>query len=119
MLLADRIWSIISYWKSLIKKENFSKAIALIMTVNRITSSKEVTNLLHKCKHEISYVDIRHLNKSWTNEVTINNNQIFPSTLSTEESIHVAIDKCGGKKQTITGKMVSHFNYTLSAILKK
>ena len=42
------------------------------MTVNSVTGCKEVANLLHKCGHGISYADIRHLNKSWANEVTIN-----------------------------------------------
>ena len=62
--LADRIWSIDSDWESSIKKENYPKASALIMTVNRITGSKEVAKLLHKCGHEISYADIRHVSKS-------------------------------------------------------
>ena len=42
--LADRIWSISSNWESLIKKESSPKAIALSMTVNKITGSKEVAN---------------------------------------------------------------------------
>ena len=79
------------------------------MTVNRITGSKEVANLLHKCGHGISYADIRHLNKSWANEVTINTNQILPSTLSIGKSIHVAIDNSDGKQQTITGSKTTHY----------
>ena len=67
-ILVDRIWSISSERESLIKKENSPKAIALNMTVDGITGSKEVANLLHKCGHEISYADIRHLNKSWANK---------------------------------------------------
>ena len=73
------------------------------MTVNGITGSKEVANLLHKCGHEISYADIRHLNKSWANEVTTNTNQIFLSTFPSGKSIHVAIDNSDGKQQTTTG----------------
>ena len=67
------------------------------MTVNKITGNKEVENLLRKYGHEISYADIRHLNKSWANDVTINTNQIFPSTLSSGKSIHVVIDNSDGK----------------------
>ena len=107
------------------KKENSSKVIALSMTVNRISGSKEVANLLHKCEHGISYADIRYLNKSWANEVTINTNQILPSTLCSGKSIHVAIDNADGKQQTITGSKITHyrngvtfFNYT-TAILQK
>ena len=107
--LADRIWSITSDWESLIKKENSPKAIALSMTVNRITGSKEVVNFLHKCGHGISYADIRHLNKSWANEVTINTNQILPSTLSSGKPIHIAIDNSDGKQQTITGCKTTHY----------
>ena len=66
------------------------------MTVKRITGSKEVANLLHKCGHAISYADIRHLNKRWANEVTTNTNQILPSNFSSGKSIHVAIDKSDG-----------------------
>ena len=79
------------------------------MTVNGITGSKEVANLLHKCGHEISYADIRHLNKSWANEVTTNTNQIFLSTFSSGKSIHVAIDNSDGKQQTITGSKTTHY----------
>ena len=107
------------------KKENSSKVIALGMTVNRISGSKEMANLLHKCEHGISYADIRYLNKSWANEVTINTNKILPSTLCSVESIHVAIDNADGKQQTITGSKMTHytigvtfFNYT-TAILQK
>ena len=107
--LVDRIWSISSDRESLIKKENSPKAIALNMTVNGITGSKEVANLLHKCGHEISYADIRHLNKSWANEVTTNTNQIFLSTFSSGKSIHVAIDNSDGKQQTITGSKTTHY----------
>ena len=78
--LADRICSISSDWESLIKKENSPKAISLSMTVTRIIGSKEMAKLLHKYVQGISYADIRHLNKSWANEVTINNNQILLST---------------------------------------
>ena len=60
--LVDRTWSISSEWKSSIKKENSPKTIAQSMTVNKITGSKEVANLLHKCGHGMSYADIRHLN---------------------------------------------------------
>ena len=79
------------------------------MTVNGITSSKEVANLLHKCEHGISYADIRHLNKSWANEVTTNTNQIFLSTFSSGKSIHVAIDNSDGKQQTTTGSKTTHY----------
>ena len=120
--LADRIWSIISDWESLIKKENSQKVIALSTTVNRVTGSKEVANLLHKCVHGISYADIRHLNKSWANEVT--NKQILPGTFSSGRSIHVPlIIQIGSNKRSLKAKlhttqMVSHFNYK-PAILQK
>ena len=54
--LADIIWLISSDWESLIKKENSLKAIALSMTVNRITSSKEVVNLLLKCLFYLLFI---------------------------------------------------------------
>ena len=79
------------------------------MTVNRITGSKEVANLLHKCGHGISYSDIRHLNKRWANEVTINTNQILTSTLSIGKSIHVTTDNSDGKQQTMTGSKTTHY----------
>ena len=87
--LADGIWSISRDWESLIKNENSTKVVALSMTVNKITGSKEVANLLHKCGHMI---------------------------LSSGKSIHVAIDNFDLKQQTATGskttQMVSHFNCT-------
>ena len=57
--LAAKIWSVSSDWESLIKKENSPKAIALSMTVNRITGSKEMAKLLHKYGHGFCHVDIR------------------------------------------------------------
>ena len=56
---AAKIWSVNSDWESLIKKENFPKAIALSMTANRITGRKEVAKLLHKYGRGFCYVDIR------------------------------------------------------------
>ena len=79
------------------------------MTVNGITGSKVVANLLHKCGHKIFYADICHLNKSWANEVTTNTNQIFPSAFFSGNSIHVAIDNSDGKQQTITGSKTTHY----------
>ena len=61
--LADRIWSISSDWESLIKKENSPKPIALSMTLNGITGSKEVEKLSHKCGNGISYADVFNLNR--------------------------------------------------------
>ena len=87
------------------------------MTVNRITVSKEVANLLHKCGHGISYADIRHLNKSYTNEVTMNTNQILPSTLSSDTSIHGAIGNSGGKQQTITESKTIHYTNGIASQL--
>ena len=69
--LAGRICSIINDWEQL-KEVKFSKAIRLNMTENRITGTKEVINVLHKCKHEIRYVNIHLLNESYTKELTIN-----------------------------------------------
>ena len=92
------------------------------MTVNSVTGCKEVANVLHKCGHGISCADIRQLNKSWENEVTINTKftttkffqvpfrlaglhtlsliiLIGSNTLSLEAKLH-------------TTQMVSHFNNT-------
>ena len=73
------------------------------MTVNRITGSKVVADLLHKCAHGSSYADIRHLNKTWANEVTINTDQILPSTLS-NGMLQLTILK----QQAITGSKTTH-----------
>ena len=56
---AGKIWSVNSDWESLIKKENSPKAIALSMTANRTTGSKEVAKLLHKYGRGFCYADIR------------------------------------------------------------
>ena len=44
--LADRMWPINSDWELLIKKENFPKAIALSMTVNRTTGLQRGVKLI-------------------------------------------------------------------------
>ena len=108
--------------ESLIRKEKSPKTIVLSMTVNRLTGSKEIANLLHKCGHGISYTDVRHLNKNWAKEVTINNNHVLPSTLATDKYIRVAIHNSDKKQQTITGsktaQIVYNFRYK-SLILQK
>ena len=51
------------------------------MTANRITGIKEVISILHKCKHEIWYINIHLLNKSYTKEITVNQMSFeLPST---------------------------------------
>ena len=76
--------------------------------MNIITGSKESANLLHKCGHGISYADIRHLNKTWANEVTRNTNQNLQSTLSSGTSAHFIIDNFDGQQQTINGNETIH-----------
>ena len=77
-----------------------------------------MANLLHKCGHGISSADIRHLNKSWANEVAINTNQILSSTLSTGKLIHVAIDNSDAKQQTITGSKTTHYTNAVAFQLR-
>lgn len=86
--LADGTSSINSYWKSFMKKEKSLKAIVLsMMVLNWINGSKEVENVLHKYKHGILYADIRHLRKSWANEVT-KTNKVLESILFFGKFIH-------------------------------
>lgn len=95
--LTDRIWSIYTDWKSLIRNEKSSKAIALSMTINRTTGGKGMANLLHKRGHEISHTEICHLNKSWANKVAINTNRVLSASLSTARPTHVFIDNSDRK----------------------
>lgn len=62
--LVQKIWSIASAWDALFTHQRSVKSTALSLTVHRMTGSKEVTTILNKCGHGVSYSDMRLLNNT-------------------------------------------------------
>ena len=53
--IANKIWSIASDWQGLITIIDTPKQMVLLLTLHRITGSKESVNYIHKLGHDISY----------------------------------------------------------------
>ena len=53
--IANKIWSIASDWQGLITIIDTPKQMVLLLSLHRITGSKESVNYIHKSGHDISY----------------------------------------------------------------
>lgn len=73
-----------------------------------MTGSKEVTNLLNKCGHGISYSGVRLLNNTWANHVTNQSRRKIPHGFVKGRSVHVTVDNSDGRQQTLTGSYTTH-----------
>lgn len=105
---AQKIWSVASDWESLLTHQRSVKSTALSLTVNRLTGSKEVTKLLNKCGHGVSYADVRLLNNTWAQQVTEQTTRKIPPGFVKGRAVHVTIDNSDGKQQTLTGAHTTH-----------
>ena len=74
--IANKIWAIASDWTTLITRKKRSKQIILELTVHRLSASKEISNILIKYGHAISYNDIRLQNEYWAS-TSINSSNIY------------------------------------------
>ena len=68
--IANKIWSIASYWSALITGRKDAKQVMLGITIHRLTASKEVISVLHKAGHTISYDDVRLQNDYWLKSIS-------------------------------------------------
>ena len=64
---AVEIWSLESDWESFISEVS-PKQPVMGLVVRRLSGSKEIVNMLHKCNRAISYHDIRTQNLAWSRE---------------------------------------------------
>eukprot|EP00794_Sanderia_malayensis_P013459 gene13459-14844_t len=103
---AIKIWSLASDWESLITKEPSAKQAVMGLVIHRMTGSKEVANMLHKCNHAISYQDIRTQNMSWSR--MISSRQLLLSNMRKGVSMHSTLDNNDGKQETMTGADTTH-----------
>ena len=102
--LSEKIWAVASDWQSLVTHERSSRSTALSLIVHRLTGSKEVTSLLHKLGHGISYKDVRLLTNSWAQNVK----RSVPAVLVPGKPFHVTLDNSDEKQQTLTGAETTH-----------
>ena len=89
---ADKLWAICSDWETLITHERSTKSTALSLTLHRLTGSKELAALLHRCGHGITYSDIRLLNNTWARSVTAQSQHKLPPGFTKDRALHVSID---------------------------
>ena len=101
----------------LISKKRSPTAAPLIVTLHRITSSKEATPLLHRYSMRISYIDVHFLTITWAKDVSMNYNKILKTKFSGGKSIHVTFDNSDGKQQTLTGYHTTHHTTTLRKLI--
>ena len=106
--LAQKVWSVASDWESMITHKRSVKSTALSLTVHRMTGSKEITTLLNKCGHGVSYSDVRLLNNTWAQLVTEQSRRKIPPGFVKGRAVHVTIDNSDGRQQTITGSHTTH-----------
>ena len=105
-LKAIKIWSLASDWESLIAAQPTPKQAVMGLVIHRMTGSKEVANMLHKCNHVISYQDIRVQNLAWSRMVSSRQSQL--SNLRKGVCTHSTLDNNDGKQETLTGKGTTH-----------
>ena len=74
--IANKILAIASDWTTLITRKKRSKQIILELTVHQLNASKEISNILIKYGHAISYNDIRLQNEYWAS-TSINSSNIY------------------------------------------
>ena len=107
--LSRKVWSVSSDWETLLTHERSIESTALSLTVHRLTGSKEVTNMLSKCGHGLSYSDVRLLNNTWAQQVTDLGNRKIPTGFVKGKPVHVTLDNSDGRQQTITGSHTTHY----------
>ena len=105
-LEAIKIWSLASDWESLITKETSPKQAVMGLVIHRMTGSKEVANMLHKCNHAISYRDIRMQNLAWSRMVSSRKLQL--SNMRKGVTTHSTLDNNDGRQETVTGAGTTH-----------
>ena len=107
-LLSEKIWAISSDWESLVTHERSAKSAAMSLTIHRITGSKEVASLIHKCGHGLSYSDVRLLNNTWAQQVTSKSVSKVALGVIPGRAPHVTLDNSDGRQQTLTGAYTTH-----------
>ena len=105
-LKAIKIWSLASDWESLITRETSPKQAVMGLVIHRMTGSKEVSNMLHKCNHAISYQDIRMQNMAWSRMVSLR--KLLLSSMRKGVTTHSTLDNNDGRQETITGAGTTH-----------
>ena len=103
---ARKIWALASDWQSLITRESTPKQNMLGLTLHRLTGSKEVIDILHKCNHTVSYNDVRMQNLSWSRMLMTK--QSILSNLRKGVVTHTTIDNNDGRQDTLTGSQTTH-----------
>ena len=105
-LEAIKIWSLSSDWESLLTRETSPKQAVMGLVIHRMTGSREVANMLHKCNHTISYRDIRVQNLAWARMVS--SRQLLLSNMRKGVTTHSTIDNNDGRQETLTGAGTTH-----------
>ena len=103
--IANKIWSIANDWTAILTGRKNAKQITLGMVIHRLTSSKEVANILDKAGHTIPYNYILLHNDHWSSN--INSIEILRGLLGGTVT-HSSLDNNDLRQDTLTGHCTSH-----------
>ncbi len=106
--LNHKISSLAQGWEALTSHGRSPLNIAMGLTVNRITGSKETSRLLHRGGIGISYNDVRLLSNTWAEAVTMEHAQMLPPGFVKGRAVHITFDNSDGRQQTLTGSQTTH-----------
>ena len=106
--LNHKISSLAQGWEALTLHGRSPLNIAMGLTVNRLTGSKETSRLLHCGGIGISYNDVRLLSNSWAEAVTMEHAQMLPPGFVKGRAVHITFDNSDGRQQTLTGSQTTH-----------
>ena len=87
--IAKKTWAIASDWSTLITGKKSSKQVILRLTLHRLSSSKEISNILDKYWHAISF-DIR-LQNEYCARTLFNSSNIY-NDLEDNNATHSSLD---------------------------
>ena len=88
--LNHKISSLAQGWEELTSHGRSPLNIAIGLTVNRLTGSKETSRLLHRGGIGISYNDVRLLSNTWAKAVTMEHAQMLPPGFVKGRAVHIS-----------------------------
>ncbi len=106
--LSHKILNLVQGWEALTSHGRSPVNIAMGLTVNRLTGSKEASRLLHHSGVGISYNDVRQLINTWAEAVAMEHAQMVSPGFVKGRPVHVPFDNSDGRQQTLTGSQTIH-----------
>ena len=106
--LNQKISSIAQGWEALESHGRSPLNVAMGLTINRLTGSKETSRVLYCGGISISYSDTGLLTKAWTDAVIMEHANMLPPGSVKGRAVHITFDNSDGRQQTLTGSNTTH-----------